>query len=540
MESSQSYVLGLDSSTQSLTGVLIDVDRGEIVYEKSLDYARDERLNGFGIQRGEYIIPPRQPGEADQPPLMFLASIDALFEDIKNDGIDLSRVAVINDSGQQHGQVYLSAAANGKFRMLCDLPEDDQTGLVDLLSGSFSYGTAPIWKTSNTARQADDLRSGVGGKIPMIRLTGSDSPLRFSGAVIRRVGEQFAAEYSATETIQLISSFLPAVLTGNPRTPWDFGNGCGTSLMDYRACAWSAALVSAAAKGLPGGAEALEKKLPGLVSPHTIVGSISRYFSNRYGFDPGCRICAGSGDNPQTKVLVKGDLLSLGTSFVNMVSTDGVTFDESGYANAMYDGVGRPFTIGCRTNGAMVFDRVRRMHGLAADDYATADATLAHADPGGRLFLYQPDNESFPPSGAFDPVRIGYDASDLTSDYAGIIESSLGLVYLYSRGFAPDSSEPIFLTGGMTKVPEIVRRVAALWNRPVVTIGTVGAALGAAVAGAVAFAAANGSPVDIETLSASVLPRGTPVNPRPTDATAFHGDGGYLERLDEAYKRFCN
>jgi hypothetical protein len=47
---------------------------------------------------------------------------------------------------------------------------------------------------------------------------------------------------------------------------------------------------------------------------------------------------AGSGDNPQSKVQVAGDLLSLGTSFVNMTSTDGKVIDKSGLANAMYDG----------------------------------------------------------------------------------------------------------------------------------------------------------------------------------------------------------
>ena len=59
--------LGLDSSTQSMTGVLIDIDNGEIVYSKSLDYASDPRLNCYGINHKEYLVPPREAGEADQP-----------------------------------------------------------------------------------------------------------------------------------------------------------------------------------------------------------------------------------------------------------------------------------------------------------------------------------------------------------------------------------------------------------------------------------------------------------------------------------------
>lgn len=537
--SAKRYSLGLDSSTQSLTAVVIDLDKGSVIYDKSLDYAKDERLNGYGIRHSEYICPPRESGEADQPPEMFLASLDALFADMKADGVDMGSILVVNDSGQQHGHVYLNGRAED---LLAGLNGEGSTGksLVECIGDCFSYGTAPIWKTANTEKQANDLRQGAGGKEGMIRLTGSDSPLRFSGAVIRRVGQQYPGAYADTAMVQLISSFIPAVLTGNSRVPVDFGNGCGTSLMDYEEKEWSESLVAAAAEGLPGGPEALMQKLPELVSPDSVVGTIARYFVDTYGFNDDCRVAAGSGDNPQTKVLVKGDLLSLGTSFVNMVSTDGTAYDLDGYANGMYDGLGRPFMFGCRTNGAMVWDGVRSMHDLEIDEYGPADGSLAETPLGEHLFLWQPDTESFPVCGTIEPSRIDYDEPDLAADYAGIIESSLGLVYLYSRGFAdagaPDG-DPIAVTGGVTKIPEIVRRVAAIWNRPVVTIGTVGAGLGAAVAGAVALANYEGAPLDADVLSASVLPRSAAVKPDPEDVEVFHAEGGYLARLEAEYEK---
>ena len=532
MNTSRNLALGLDSSTQSLTAVVIDVEAGAVVYEKSLDYAKDSRLNSFGIDFGAYMAPPRQEGEADQPPLMYLASLDALFADMVTDGVEISRIGVINDSGQQHGHVYLGKSARTQLAALRSTGAGEGRNLSDRLEGIFSYRTAPIWKTSNTTSQAEDIRSGAGGKEAMIRVSGSDSPLRFTGAVVRRVGEQFPGEYAATDTIQLISSFIPAVLTGDARTPWDFGNGCGTSLMDYTTRKWSAPLVAAVSDGLPGGAADLEAKLPGLAAPNSVVGTIAAYFVERYGFSRECSVCAGSGDNPQSKVVVAGDLLSLGTSFVNMVATDGSTFDLSGYANGMYDGVGRPFMFGCRTNGALVWDRVRELNGLSRDDFRGSDGRLADAPPGTHMFLWQPDSESFPVSKAFDPVRVGYDDASIVADYAGAIESSLGIVYLYSKEFAPESDSPIFVTGGVTKVSEIVRRVAAIWNRPVVTVGTVGAALGAAVAGAVWQTDA----VSAESLSAAVLPRSAPVVPRSDDVSSFHGSGKYLERLKRRYE----
>jgi hypothetical protein len=75
--------LGLDLGTQSLSAVLLDIDRRTRVTEYSLDYTKDTRLNTFGIRLEDYILPPRSDGEADQPPLMFLAALDAMFTDLK-------------------------------------------------------------------------------------------------------------------------------------------------------------------------------------------------------------------------------------------------------------------------------------------------------------------------------------------------------------------------------------------------------------------------------------------------------------------------
>ncbi|MFH1998308.1 MAG: FGGY family carbohydrate kinase [Planctomycetota bacterium] len=530
------HALGLNSSTQSITAVVVDLQAGAVVYRKSLDYAADARLNHFGIDASEYIIPPKEPGEADQPPLMYLASIDALFHDMKSDGVDLSAIAVINSSAQQHGHLYLNAESAGLFARLKE-PGSHEKNLVSLLKDGFSHSTAPIWKTSSTATQAAEIRAGVGGSEKMIRLSGSDSPLRFTGAILRRMGRRFPNSYKDTETIQLISSFVPAVLTGHHRTPMDYGNGCGTSLMDYQRKTWSRELAGATGAGLPGGGEGLLHKLPHLISPDSLVGAVALYFIDKYGFDRHCRVAAGSGDNPQTKVLIKDDLLSLGTSFVNMVSTDGKTYDMDGYANAMYDGLGRPFMFGCRTNGAMVWDRVRRMHGLGKNGFAPADSALADSRAGRHIFIWQPDSESFPVSGQMKPTRIGYEKPNLKEDYCSIVDSSLGLVYLYSRGFTKQSHGPIAVTGGVSKNKEVLKRVAGIWNRPAYAIGTAGAALGAALSGAVALAQSEGFPLDPESLSASALPRGGWVEPRPEDVKAYHGAGNFLDRLKFEFEK---
>ncbi len=529
--------LGLDSSTQSLSAIVIDIDTAEKCFEHSLDYRADARLNQFGIGE-DYILPPSEEGEAEQPPLMYLASLDAMFTDMREAGVALEHIVAINTSGQQHGHVYLNSDAETLLAQLANPQNSEETtpDLQTLLKDAFAYPNAPIWMTANTVAQTDAVRNGVGGKAEMINLSGSDAPLRFTGTVVRRVGEQFPEHYAATAKVQLISSFIPAVLTGNANVPIDYGNGCGMSLMNYRSKTWDPALLGATAHGLSGGVEALQSKLPVLERPDAIVGNLAAYYIKKYGFDGRCAVIAGSGDNPQAKVPVAGDLLSLGTSFVNMVSTDGDTLDPEGFANAMYDGINRPFMFGCRTNGAMVWDAVRNNYGLAKEEYAPAEAALKQTASGQFMTFWQPKTESFPVSGAFDLIRSDAQPT-LAEDYTGIIETSLAALYVYSAVFTKQTQAPLFVTGGATDSPEIMRRVAGIWNRPTLPVEKGGAALGATVAGVKALHDANNESFDIEAFSASVLKRGEPIQPNPEDVAAYHGEGKYLERFREKYEQ---
>jgi xylulokinase len=521
--------LGLDASTQSLSASVLDIDERKKLIELSLDYLNDRRLNIFGIREPDYILPPRSEGEADQPPLMFLAALDAIFSDLKK-SVPLEKVVVINTSGQQHGHVYLNSMALSIFASLAKTGSE-APNLASLLKDSLAYERAPIWMTADTGKQASFIRNNIGGKERLIKLSGSDAPLRFTGLVIRRTAERFPDIYARTSVIQLISSFIPAVLTGNADVPVDFGNACGMSLMNYRRKRWSVALLQGASRGLPGGKNALRTKLPEITAPDAIVGRIAAYFVNRYGFNRECLVAAGSGDNPQSKVLVSGDLLSLGSSFVFMVATDGKTMDMTGAACAMYDGIGRPFMFGCRTNGALVWDQVRALYGMRKEDYAPAEAALKQAPVGQNLVFWQPRDESFPASGKFELARINVHNPNLASDYAGIIESSLAAVYYHSRGFSRSSREPLYITGGAAGSPGIMRRVAAIWNRPVALTGKGGAALGAAVAGISAYFKSTGEKFNVEDYSAAVLPRGAIIEPQKDDVTTFHRPDGYLEQF---------
>ncbi|MFC1534395.1 FGGY family carbohydrate kinase [Thermodesulfobacteriota bacterium] len=523
--------LGIDLSTQSLSAIVLDIDKIETVADISLNYLRDERLNCFGIQEEDYIIPPRIEGEADQPPAMFFAALDSLFDDLRK-AIDPEAIVVINVSGQQHGHVYLNDKAPERFALL---QKDGAEGsdLVFLLEGCLAYDRAPIWMTSNTRDQAAFIRDRIGGKEHMIKISGSDAQLRFTGIVARNIAERFRSTYERTATIQLLSSIIPSILTANPYAPTDYGNGCGMALMNYKRRDWDDRLLSAVSDGLPGGFNAFRRKLPSIVSPDTVVGTISRYFVRKYGLSPQCKVVAGSGDNPQSKVMIAGDLLSLGTSIVNMVATDGMTFDMSGSASAMYDGVGRPFMFGCRTNGALVWDKVRARYGLSREDYANAESALQDTPLGRFLVFWQPRTESFPVSDKFDLWRASDVSPGLGHDYTGLIESCLAAVYHHSKGFSVETTDTLYVTGGATANPGIMRRIAGIWKCRVIPMEKMGAALGAATSAVSALFKSEGEKFDIDSFTESIVSRGREIRPAQEDIEAFHGPGQYMERFVE-------
>ncbi len=520
--------LGLDIGTQGISAVVLDIDKRTKIHEHSLDYCQDARLNIFGIRKEDYILPSESEGEASQPPLMFFASLDAIFDDLKKH-IPLKDIVVVNNSSQQHSHVYLNHEALSIFKKL-SVEASASSDLVNLLKDSLAYQRAPIWMTSNTDEQAEHIRKYVGGKEKAIKLCGSDIPLRFTGVIMRHVAQQYPEIYAQTDNIQLISSLVTAILTGNSKTPIDYGNACGMVLMDYQQQAWSDILIKAAADGLAGGEEVFRSKLSTIVSPCTISGKIASYFVFKYGFSPMCQIVAGSGDNPQSKVLVGGDLLSLGTSLVYMVSTDGETFDMNGFANAMYDGLGKPFIFSCRTNGTMVWDKLREIYGLKKEEYEPAEEALRHTPVGQNLLFWQPRDESFPPSGKIEMVRIGNEKPGLGADYAGLIETTLASVYYHSQDFSKNTKEKIYVTGGAVNSREIIRRIAAIWSRPVVTLDECGAALGAAIAGAYAFLRTSPKIENIEKFNGlDFTKQSQPIQPRTDDVVTFHRPGRYLD-----------
>ncbi|HZJ31047.1 MAG TPA: hypothetical protein VFD21_05740, partial [Vicinamibacterales bacterium] len=118
--------LGLDSSTQSLTAIVLEVNGTDarVVFDASLSF--DEIFPQYGTDHG--VLPSasaahdgagvRDGGEAFSSPTMWADALEAMLTRVSASGLDINRIAAISGSAQQHGSVYLNGDAE---RMLSHL-----------------------------------------------------------------------------------------------------------------------------------------------------------------------------------------------------------------------------------------------------------------------------------------------------------------------------------------------------------------------------------------------------------------------------------
>ena len=131
--------LGLDSSTQSLSALVIDTDARKVVLDQSIVYggALPEYRSPHGF------LEHADPAVKHSDPRMWVEALERLFEKVRASGFDLGTIAGISGAGQQHGSVYLKTPLS---KTTWSTRSSLSAELVPLLSRT----TAPIWMDSST------------------------------------------------------------------------------------------------------------------------------------------------------------------------------------------------------------------------------------------------------------------------------------------------------------------------------------------------------------------------------------------------------
>lgn len=456
--------LGLDSSTQSLTAVLIEVDRGraQVVWEHSLNF--DEAFPEFGTVHG--VLPGDDPLVRVSSPLMWVAALEAMMGLVARSGLDLSHLRAISGSAQQHGSVYLKA------------------------DGTLARDVAPIWMDSSTRDECVEITAALGGDEVVARRTGSRAFERFTGPQIRKFYETDPHAYATTARIHLVSSYLASQLIGAD-APLDPGDASGMNLMDLATQDWWPDAVEATAPGLA-------SRLPRIVPSDSVIGVLAPAWQSRFGLAK-ARVVAWTGDNSSSLVgtgLVEGGsrVVSLGTSDTICGLMPGPVAGGAGHGHIFGAPTGDFMGITVFKNGSLARERVRDAYGL---DWAGFSRALQSTPPGnhGRLMFPWFEPEITPDVPVPGVHRVGLKDDDAAGNVRAVVEGQMMAMANHSQWMGGDV-RVIHATGGAAANRDVLQIMADVFDADVYQfpVGN-SACLGAALRAWHADAAASGEPV---------------------------------------------
>lgn len=463
-----SFYLGLDSSTQSLTGVVIDLESGRIDSTHAINF--EKALPHYHTEDG--VLRSSDPKVIHAPPMMWLDALDALFDEMKKSGVPLGLIKAISGSGQQHGSVYLNASAKQALSSL-----DSSRSLSANLRGIFSRSTAPIWMDSSTSRQCGEITENMKERGGIIEATGSAAIERFTASQIRKFWQEQPEAYEQTHHIALVSSFMCSVLSGRI-APIDPGDGAGMNLMDIRRFTWHPGALSATAPEL-------ERRLPELSANGSIMGTVSKYFVERYGLNREAASVIWSGDNPCSVAglgLIKPGMvaISMGTSHTYFGTMKDCFVDTKGEGHVFGCPTGGYMTLNCFKNGGLARARIRDQYGLDWNGYRQA---MTSTPPGnhGRLMLPWFDTEIVPKVLQPGVRRLGLSEDDVAGNCRALVEGQMMAMRLHAEWMKTPAAL-IYATGGASEDRSVLQIMANVFQCPVQQASiTKSAATGAAL-----------------------------------------------------------
>ncbi|KAK5849539.1 hypothetical protein PBY51_013867 [Eleginops maclovinus] len=456
-----SLFLGFDFSTQQLKVVAIDGNLN-VVHQNNVQF--DSELPEFRTQGGVHIHADRL--TVTSPVLMWVQALDLLLDKMKKAGFDFSRVRALSGSGQQHGSVFWTRGASETLQHL-----DPDQDLKQLLQDSFSVLDSPVWMDSSSRRQCDALQEAAGGAQRLAHITGSTAYERFTGNQIAKIRATRPEEFQSTERISLVSSFAGSLFLGG-YAAIDYSDGSGMNLLDIRSRTWSQICLDAVAPQLD--------LLLGNPKPSSsILGPVSSFFVQRYGFSQSCRVVAFTGDNPASLAgmrLQQGDIaVSLGTSDTVFLWIEDPHPALQGHVFCNPVSEHAFMALLCFKNGSLTRERIRNECAGASWELfsdALRDTPLGN---GGNIGFYFDSMEITPPAVGvhrFDPQDVQVSSFSPQVEVRSLVEGQFLSRRLHAErlGYCIIPGARVLATGGASSNKEILQVLSDVFNAPVYTI----------------------------------------------------------------------
>jgi xylulokinase len=435
-----SLYLGVDSGTQSVKVVALDVGTGRVVAEARAPH---------------HLISGLPAGHMEQHPQEWVDAMETAIGEVAL-RIDRARVRGIGVSGQQHGFV----------------PLDAQGRVIR---------PAKLWCDTSTAEECAILTRKLGGAAAVIRKTGLPFLPGYTAPKVLWLKRREPAHFKRLRHILLPHDYLNFHLTGNYFM--EFGDASGTGFLDVRKRTWSAAAMGAVDARIA-------ECLPALSASHEPCGVLRPDLAARHGFPKETIVSAGGGDNMMGAIgtgnVVPGAVTaSFGTSGTIYAFCRKPVVDPSGEIAAFCSSTGGWLPLLCTMNVTGVTEQVRALFGWSVADLEKAASGVPAGSDGLTLLPYL-DGERTPNLPTGTGVYFGLNRTTLVQGHLGraaIEGATLGMNYglrrLAALGIRP---REIRLTGGGARSP-LWRQIAAdIFGVPVVAMAEdESAALGGAL-----------------------------------------------------------
>jgi xylulokinase len=294
--------------------------------------------------------------------------------------------------------------------------------------------------------------------------------LRFTGPQIRRFYKTSPAEWQRTAEIHLVSSFIPSLLVGKS-VSIDLGDGAGMNLLDLAKADWNDSLLDATAPGL-------RQKLKPPVASTTVVGEIGGYFVKKYGFTPGTKVIAFTGDNPSSLIGMGASkpgtaVISLGTSDTVFTAMAAKRTDPRGYGSVFGNPAGGFMSLACFSNGSLAREEITRRFGLSWDDFASAIVDKTKPGNDGNMLLPYFVPEITPRVLKASPRWFGSEAFVAGKDGAAaaraVVEAQALSMRLHSDWIG-EAMTTVLVTGGASKNRGLLRVLADVFQATIMPL----------------------------------------------------------------------
>ncbi len=447
-----SLFIGIDSGTQSVKAVVLDLATGKVIAEAR---APHQLIAGLPV------------GHMEQHPQEWTKALDEVLKEVAG-MIDGARVRGIGVSGQQHGFVPLDASGH-------------------------VIRPAKLWCDTSTTAECALITKKLGGPKAALRKTGNLILPGFTAPKILWLKRHEPANYKKLRHVLLPHDYLNFWLTGN--YCMEFGDASGTALMDVRKRVWSTDAINAVDRNLA-------DWLPALSASHEAAGILKPDLARKYDFGNEVVVSAGGGDNMMGAIgtgnVAPGVVTaSFGTSGTIYAFATKPVVDPEGEIAAFCSSTGGWLPLLCTMNVTAVTEQVRALFG---QDHAALEAgvTATSAGAGGLVLLPYLAGERTPnvPNGS--GVLLGLNQKTFSRNHlarAAMEGATMGMNYGLRRlATLGVKAKEIRVTGGGAKSPVWRQIMADIFGVPVVAmVEDEGAALGGALQAAWCVARLDGN-----------------------------------------------